>query len=259
MLQIKLGNKLIKTDRNAFVMGIVNATPDSFFSNSRGGLDLALKLIDEGADILDIGGESTRPGFTPVSADEEINRVIPLIREIRKHSDIPISVDTYKLPVFKAAFQEGADVWNDVNALSNNDESARFVADNIISVILMHNGEGNIDKVISDLNSIIKFCKKNNIADDKIILDPGIGFGKSNEECINIISNINKLCNQSYPVLMALSRKRCIGHMTGKQTDERLVGTLAANMYSVQNGSKIIRVHDVSESIDMLNVMKNLQ
>lgn len=259
MLEIKLGKKIIKTDRPAFVMGIVNATPDSFFSSSRGGLDLALKLIDEGADFLDIGGESTRPGYTPVNSDEEIKRVIPLINEIRKHSDIPLSIDTSKFEVIKAAYENGADVWNDVNALSNDSKSAGFVSKNDISIILMHNGEGGIEKVCSALEEIAGFAKKNNIQDEKIIMDPGIGFGKTNEQCIEIIKNTDKICNGKYPVLMALSRKRCIGFMTGRETEDRLYGTLAANMISVQKGAKIIRVHDVLPAIDVLNVMKNLQ
>lgn len=259
MLQIKLGKKIIKTDRPAFVMGIVNATTDSFFSNSRGGIDLAVKLIKEGADILDIGGESTRPGYTPVSASEELSRIIPLIQKIRQISNIPISVDTYKLEVIKEAVKAGADVWNDVQALSNDEESAKFVAENPISVILMHNGSGTINKVNSDLEKILQFCMKNRIDREKIIVDPGIGFGKTNSESINLIKNTDKICYGRYPVLMALSRKRCIGEMTGRDTEDRLSGTLAANLISVQKGAKIIRVHDVSQTIDILNVMKNLQ
>lgn len=259
MLQIKLGSKVVKTNRPAFVMGIVNANTDSFFSNSRGGIELAVKLIKEGADILDIGGESTRPGATPVSSSEELSRVIPLIKQIRQVSNIPISVDTYKLEVMKEAFIAGADVWNDVHALSNDEKSAQFVAQNPVSVILMHNGSGSINKVNSDLEKIIQFCMKNRVEREKIFVDPGIGFGKTNAESINLIKNTDKLCYGRYPIVMALSRKRCIGEMTGRDTEDRLSGTLAANLLSVQKGAQIIRVHDVSQTIDVLNVMKNLQ
>ncbi len=282
MQQLKLGLKRAATERPAFVMGIVNATPDSFYSESRGGADLALQLIDQGADILDIGGESTRPGYTPVSVEEEISRIIPVIEAVRKVSSIPISIDTNKLKVFKAAFAAGADIWNDITALSgtakpDGDEeksedgtaaafgapslaAAEYLAKTGASVILMHTGAGNLQQVSDFLGQRAIFCISNGVASNKIILDPGIGFGKSLEENIELISQPQALCGGRYPVLMALSRKRCIGDMTeGRPAEERLAGTLAANLISVQKGAKIIRVHDVSSAIDTLNVMKNLR
>lgn len=259
MCKVIFGSRVIESDRDALVMGIVNATPDSFFSESRGGFDRAMKLIEEGADILDIGGESTRPGYTPVPADEEISRVVPLIREIRKHSDIPVSVDTTKLEVFKAAFEAGADVWNDVCALSGKSENADYVAKTGCGIILMHNGAGDIDEVSNYLEEQVQFCLSHGVKLEKIIVDPGIGFGKTNQQSISLIKNTDKLCSGKYPVLMALSRKRCIGEMTGKETDERMAGTLAADMISVQRGAVMIRVHDVAPAIDTLNVMKYLK
>lgn len=281
MLQLKLGLKRAVTERPAFVMGIVNATPDSFFEESRGGIDRALQLIDEGADILDIGGESTRPGYTPIRAEEEINRIIPVIEAVRRVSSIPISIDTNKLKVFKAAFAAGADIWNDITALSGSGkpdgdeeksddgtaaafgeprwEAAEYLAKTGASVILMHTGSASIKEVSDFLGQRAIFCISNGVASDKIILDPGIGFGKSLEENLALISQPLSICAGRYPVLMALSRKRCIGDMTGRPTQERLAGTLAANLISVQRGAKIIRVHDVSAAIDTLNVMKNLR
>ncbi len=281
MLQLKLGLKRAATERDAFVMGIVNATPDSFYEGSRGGVDLALKLIDEGADILDIGGESTRPGYTPIGAEEEISRIMPVIEAVRKVSSIPISVDTNKLKVFKAAFAAGADIWNDITALSgtgkpDGDEekspdgtaaafgepswqAAEYLAKTGASVILMHTGAGSVNDVSDFLGQRAIFCISNGVASDKIILDPGIGFGKSLEENLALIRDPLSICAGRYPVLMALSRKRCIGEMTGRATEERLAGTLAADLISVQKGAKIIRVHDVSSAIDTLNVMKNLR
>ena len=281
MLQLKLGLKRAATERDAFVMGIVNATPDSFYEGSRGGVDLALKLIDEGADILDIGGESTRPGYTPIGAEEEISRIMPVIEAVRKVSSIPISVDTNKLKVFKAAFAAGADIWNDITALSgtgkpDGDEekspdgtaaafgepswqAAEYLAKTGASVILMHTGAGSVNDVSDFLGQRAIFCISNGVASDKIILDPGIGFGKSLEENLALIRDPLSICAGRYPVLMALSRKRCIGEMTGRDTEERLAGTLAADLISVQKGAKIIRVHDVSSAIDTLNVMKNLR
>ena len=281
MLQLKFGLKRAATERPAFVMGIVNATPDSFYAESRGGVERALQLIREGADILDIGGESTRPGYTPVSVEEEVSRIIPVIQAVRRESSIPISVDTTKLDVFKAAFAAGADIWNDVTALSgakkNNGEdekssdgtaasfgepsreSALFIAKTGVSVILMHTGQAEVNEVSDFLGQRAVFCLANGVASDKIILDPGIGFGKTMEQNLNLIKAPLSICAGRYPVLMALSRKRCIGDMTGRPAEERLAGTLAANMISVQNGAKIIRVHDVSSTIDTLNVMKNLR
>lgn len=281
MLQLKFGLKRAATERPAFVMGIVNATPDSFYAESRGGVERALQLIREGADILDIGGESTRPGYTPVSVEEEVSRIIPVIQAVRRESSIPISVDTTKLEVFKEAFAAGADIWNDVTALSgankNNGEdekssdgtaasfgepsreSALFIAKSGVSVILMHTGQAEVNEVSDFLGQRAVFCLANGVASDKIILDPGIGFGKTREQNLNLIKAPLSICAGRYPVLMALSRKRCIGDMTGRPAEERLAGTLAANMISVQNGAKIIRVHDVSSTIDTLNVMKNLR
>lgn len=256
--KLTIGNKIITTEKNAFVMGIVNATPDSFFEGSRGGLERALQLIEEGADIIDIGGESTRPGFTPVSIEEEIKRVVPLVKDIRKHSDIPISIDTTKLDVIKACMDYDIQIWNDVLALSGKKENACFVAQNNLSVILMHNGKGDIEKVNDELYKTISFSVQNGIKKEQIIIDPGIGFGKTNEQSINIIKNTDKICNLEYPVLMALSRKRCIGEMTGRPAEQRLVGTVTANLISVQRGACMIRVHDVKETVDMLNVLKNL-
>ena len=275
MLQLQFGLKRAATERAAFVMGIVNATPDSFYPESRGGIDRALKLIDEGADILDIGGESTRPGYTPVSAEEEIARIIPVIQAVRKNSSIPISVDTSKLDVFKAAFAVGADIWNDVTALSgagqkNQDgtaasvsepssESAAFIAKSGASVILMHSGPDPAFRVSDFLGQRVVFCLANGVSSEKIILDPGIGFGKTFEQNLELIREPLSLCAGRYPVLMALSRKRCIGDMTDRPAEERLAGTLAADLISVQKGAKIIRVHDVSAAIDTLNVMKFLR
>lgn len=256
--KMKIGNRILSTEKKAFVMGIVNATPDSFFEGSRGGLERALRLIEEGADIIDIGGESTRLGFTPVSIEEEIKRVVPLVKDIRKHSDIPISIDTTKLDVIKACMDYDIQIWNDVLALSGKKENACFVAQNNLSVILMHNGEGDIEKVNDELYKTISFSVKNGIKKEQIIIDPGIGFGKTNEQSINIIKNTNKICNLEFPVLMALSRKRCIGEMTGRPAEQRLVGTVTANLISVQRGACMIRVHDVKETVDMLNVLKYL-
>ena len=270
LLTMKFGNRTISTEYKAFVMGIVNVTPDSFYSVSRGGFERAEKLIEDGADILDIGGESTRPGYSEISDDEEIRRVVPVITELRKKYEIPISIDTTKYEVLKAAYEAGADIFNDISAFEGKDyeKAADFVAKNGMSAILMHRFTESEDdritnpeimKEVSDfLEGRVKFALEHGIPLEKIVVDPGIGFGKTFEENVILMKNIEQLCNGKYPILMALSRKRCIGTITRRMIEERLVGTVAANMLSIQKGAVIVRVHDVAETKDSLKIMKYL-
>ncbi len=271
MRTLSLAAKTISTKLPAFVMGIVNATPDSFWKESRGGADEAFRLIDEGADILDIGGESTRPGSSYVTAQEEIRRVVPVIEQIRKKSDITISVDTRKCEVMKAAYEAGADILNDISSLEDDKDCASFAAEKNIPVILMHK-RGNPDimqkntayedvfrEVDEYLSGRVRFALNSGIARDKIIIDPGIGFGKNKESNIALIRKCGLLCGGQYPVLMALSRKSCIGDITGEPVENRLYGTIAADLVAVQNGASIIRVHDVRVAVDSLAVFSALQ
>ncbi len=257
MLEMTFGRKRISTERSAFVMGIVNATPDSFFENSRGDFDLAMKLVEDGADIIDIGGESTRPGFTPVDEQEELDRVIPLLEKLRKNTDVVISIVTTKQAVITESLQAGADIINSVTALEEEPgDILTQIMDAGASVILMHHtGEG-IDGICRYLGERAKWCTQQGIEASKIILDPGIGFGKSFEQNVEAIKYTDRLCALGYPVLMALSRKSSIGMMTGRPIEQRLTGTVTADIISVQKGAKIIRVHDVLDAIDSLNVMK---
>lgn len=265
MLSLQIGTKKITTERPSFVMGICNATSDSFYKKSRGGIKKAFELIEQGADIIDIGAESTRPGFSEISSEEQIKKIIPIIKAIRKKSDIPISVDTRSSVVMSAAINEGADILNDVSSLSSDKKMIDILQNNEISVILMHGFMQNEDKkssvdIVKEVSDFfyekIEFLKENDIDLSKVILDPGIGFGKTFEENIELIKNPQKICNNEFPVLMALSRKRCIGAMTNKEVEDRLVGTISANVFSVINGAKIIRVHDVWQAIDSMNVLK---
>ncbi|MBO4318915.1 MAG: dihydropteroate synthase [Treponema sp.] len=268
--ELKLAQRTIETERPAFVMGIVNCTPDSFYPESRGNQELAFKLIDEGADILDLGAESTRPGAAYVDEKEEIERIVPVIREIRKHSDIPISIDTRKKNVMKAAFEEGADILNDVSALEDDPEIASYAAEKRIPVILMHKRgssenmqdytyyEDIFQEVNSYLQGRVDYALISGIQQEKIIIDPGIGFAKNLEGNIELIKKCGSLCNGKYPVLMALSRKSCIGQITGREVGERLYGTLAANLFSLLYGASIVRVHDVAPCVDTFNVMNAL-
>ncbi|MCR4735658.1 MAG: dihydropteroate synthase [Treponema sp.] len=269
MLELTAGRKKITTDKPAFIMGILNATPDSFYEKSRcKSLDSVFEMIESGADIIDIGGESTRPGYQPVSAKEEIDRILPFVKEIRKHSDIPISIDTTKFEVMKAATEEGADILNDISALEESPELAAYCAQNNLSLVLMHrfpsehekeaDYENVIDIVKEYLKNRINFALSAGIKKERIILDPGIGFGKSSLENQKLIKECSKITDDSFTILMALSRKRCIGEMTGESLESRLAGTLAANLFSVLNGAKILRVHDIKETRDILNIAKNM-
>ncbi len=270
LLQLKLKNRTISTKLPAFVIGIVNATPDSFFSGSRGGVERAKELIFQGADLLDIGGESTKPGNPYISAEEEISRVIPVIQEIRKFSDIPISVDTRKLAVMKAAFEAGADILNDVSALEDDPEMAAWCGKNDIPVILMHKRgtpetmqlNTKYDDVLMEVKAYfenrIAYAKANGIKDENIIIDPGIGFGKNTQDNLSLIKNCGKLSCGNHMVLMALSRKTVIGDVTGRPVDQRLAGTITADIISIINGVQMVRVHDVAETVDSLKILKEL-
>lgn len=271
MQTFALKNRQITTELPAFVMGIVNVTPDSFWCESRGGAEHALELIEQGADILDIGAESTRPGSAYVSAEEEIRRMIPVIEEIRKHSDIPISVDTRKKIVMEKALEAGADILNDISALEDDPEMAAFCAETDIPVILMHKrgipvnmqNNGKYEDVFEEVSSYLEgraeFAVKSGIRPERIVVDPGIGFGKDFDANVMLIKKTGELCHGKYPVLMALSRKSCIGQMTGREVQDRLSGTLAADLVSVMNGALMVRVHDVKETVDTLQVLRYIR
>ena len=270
MLEFKLKDRTISTERYAFVAGIVNVNNDSFWKGSRGGFSLAKRLILEKADILDIGAESSRPGSKYISEKDELKALIPLIRKIRKFSDIPISVDTRKKNVFEACMQEGADILNDISALEDDSQMARYAGNEKIPVILMHKRKNpdimqkyteyeDVFKEVEDyLYSRIQYAVENGIDEDKIIIDPGIGFAKDLHANLVLIKNCGRLCSGKYPLMMALSRKSFLGLLTGKTVDKRLAGTVSANLYSVINGAKFVRVHDVKEAVDSLDVLKGI-
>jgi dihydropteroate synthase len=270
------GGKTLSTMRKSFVLGILNATPDSFYSGSRlpglsEGVDAAKKMIDEGADILDIGGESTRPGSGYVDAEQEIKRVVPLIEAIRRFSDIPVSIDTRKAVVAEAAIKAGADIVNDVSGLKDDPALGVVASLNDVPIILMHmrgtpenmqrdpHYSDVIEEIINELELCISRAKSCNIQADKIILDPGIGFGKRLEDNLKILNNLERFEALGFPLLIGLSRKSFLGKVTGAEVDDRLAGSIAANMYSVFNGAQFLRVHDVKETIAMLDVLSAIQ
>lgn len=259
---MKIGRHDFDTDNNAYIMGILNVTPDSF---SDGGKwtdrDVALAhvqdMINEGATIIDVGGESTRPGYTRISDEEEIERTAPVIREIKKNFDITVSIDTYKSKVARAAIMEGADIVNDIWGLKADDKMAELVAKNDVSVVIMHNRDNEqyvsfMDDMISDLKESIDIAKKAGIADDKIIVDPGVGFAKNYEQNLMAINNVGRLRELGYPVLLATSRKSIVGLTLDTPKDERVEGTIVTTVFGAQQGCSFFRVHDVKENMRAL-------
>ncbi|WP_162266168.1 dihydropteroate synthase [Clostridium botulinum] len=260
---------------NLKVMAIINCTPDSFYEGSRkNSIEEALKtaerMLKEGAEILDIGGESTRPGSYPVDEEEEIKRVVPVIREIKnKFKDVIISIDTYRANTAKAAIEAGADIVNDISAMKYDENMVKVVKEYNVPVILMHvkgkPKDMQIDPVYGDLmkeihlyfNERIDYCKAHGISEDKIILDPGIGFGKTVEHNLKIMNRIEELKSFNLPVLLAASRKATIGKVLGDlPTEERLEGTIALSCLAVDAGIQMVRVHDVKENIRAIRMLE---
>lgn len=257
------------------VMGIINVTPDSFsdggqFVSINLAVEQALRLIAEGADILDVGGESTRPGAHPVSLNEELNRVIPVIEALSSVSTVPISIDTYKPEVMRLAIAAGADIVNDIRALQEPD-ALDIVANSKAGVCLMHM-QGlpqtmqlapQYDDVVSEVKQFLidrmNVAISHGIAKNHILLDPGFGFGKTRAHNISLIQQLNKLIDIGQPLLVGLSRKSVLGSITGGDESQRLYASIAASVISAMNGAKIIRVHDVKATVDALKVVTAIQ
>ncbi len=267
--------RALASDLPACVLGILNATPDSFWEGSRAatveqGVARALAMESDGAHCIDIGGESTRPSADYVSLDEELSRVVPLVEGIRSRSAIPISIDTRKAEVFRAAFDAGADILNDVSACMDDPKMVPLVAELGVPVILMHKkgdpktmqANPSYDDVVSEVADWLvaraRTVESAGVERSRIILDPGIGFGKRHEDNLDLLAGLAEIASRGYPVLMALSRKNSIGVMTGRETGSRLAGTLAANQWAVGRGATYLRVHDVAETIDMLKVLRGI-
>lgn len=253
---MRIGNREFKN--HTYIMGILNVTPDSFSDGGKyNDVDRALKhaqkLVRDGADIIDVGGESTRPNYTKISDNEEIERIVPVIERIKAEFDVPVSVDTYKSSVAAAAIKAGADLVNDIWGLKYDDKMAEVIAENNVSACLMHNrknGEYNdfVDDVISDLAESVKVAKRAGISDDKIMLDPGVGFAKTYEQNLIITNKLEKICDMGYPVLLGTSRKSMIGITLDLPSDKRLEGTIATSVMAVIKGCLFVRVHDVLEN-----------
>ena len=255
---MKIGNREFDVKNETYIMGILNVTPDSFsdggkFNNLDAALHHAEEMIKEGTDIVDIGGESTRPGHIVISEEEEIARVVPIIEAVKARFDVPVSIDTYKGNVAEAALQAGADLVNDIWGLKYDKNMAEVIAKSGAACCLMHNREkaeynSFVEDVLDDLRETIAVAKKAGIADDKIILDPGVGFAKSYEQNLIITNNVDRLNELGYPVLLGTSRKSMIGLTLDLPSDQRVEGTVATSVIGVMKGCRFVRVHDVLEN-----------
>ena len=255
---MKIGDREFELGKHTYIMGILNVTPDSFSDGGKyNTIDAALKqaekMIEEGADIIDIGGESTRPGYTLLSDEEEIARIVPAIEAVKARFHIPVSIDTYKGQVAKAAIQAGADLINDIWGLKYDDVLAGVIAKSKLPCCLMHNRKepdykNFMQDMITDLSETVEIAEKAGIADDKIILDPGVGFGKTYEHNLEVINKLEQLHALGYPILLGTSRKSVIGLTLDLPVDERVEGTLATTVMGVMKKCSFVRVHDIKEN-----------
>ncbi len=262
----------IPFDKKTLVMGVINVTPDSFYSGSRvfsasEAVERALHYEQLGADIIDVGGESTRPGSKGISADEELKRVIPVIEGIRKKSDIIISVDTHKPLVAERAIECGVQIINDISGLRFSNGIEQIVAKSGTYIILMHiRGKpfdmqkralyyNVVEEVSDELDVSIKKALTAGIKRQRIILDPGIGFAKLAEHNLHLLKGLPYLKRKGYPILIGLSRKSFLGAYTNLEPEQRLIPTVAANAISIFQGADIIRVHDVKEAVETVKIV----
>lgn len=261
---MQIGNRNFEIGTHTYVMGILNVTPDSF---SDGGnynqIDTALfhaeEMIRDGADIIDVGGESTRPGYERISEEEEISRVVPVIERIKKEFDIPVSLDTYKASVAAEGIKAGADLINDIWGLKGDERMAEVIAKANMPCCLMHNRKEDvyqnyIQDVLTDLEESLEMAKRAGIAREKIMLDPGIGFAKTYEQNLELLNKLEVLHSFGYPVLLGTSRKSVIGLTLDVVPHERVVGTVATTVIGVMKGCSFVRVHDIKENVEAIKM-----
>lgn len=255
---IKIGNRVFDTETRTYIMGILNVTPDSFSDGGRfNSFDRALAHVEqmaaEGADIIDVGGESTRPGHQQISAEEEVERTAPVIEKIKARFDIPVSIDTYKTEVARAALEAGADMINDVWGLKYDRELAELIGSSGAACCLMHNRKESLyrnlmEELKSDLQETLAIARAGGISDEKIILDPGVGFGKTYEHNLEVICKLKELKSLGFPILLGASRKSVIGLTLDLPVTERMEGTLVTTVQAVMSGCAFVRVHDIREN-----------
>ena len=266
---MKIGNREFQTKGHTYVMGILNVTPDSFSDGGKwNDRDRALKhveeMIAEGMDIVDIGGESTRPGYTGytlLSDEEEIARVVPMIEAVKANFDIPISLDTYKSGVAEAGIRAGADLINDIWGLKYDKKIAGVIAKYNVACCLMHNRneaiyQNFLEDMVADMKECVAIAHKAGVPDDKIMLDPGVGFGKTYEQNLEAINHVDVLQELGLPILLGTSRKSVIGNTLDLPVDQRVEGTLATTVIGMLRGCSFVRVHDIKENHRIIQMTK---
>lgn len=261
---MEIGTREFKSKGHTYVMGILNVTPDSFSDGGKyNQMDAALfrveEMIKEGADVIDIGGESTRPGYEIIPDNEEIERVVPVIEKVKSRFDIPISLDTYKSQVAQAGIAAGADMINDISGLRYDGNLAKVIAEAAIPCCLAHNRKEAgytdfIQDVLFDLSDTVQLAYQAGIESEMIMIDPGIGFAKTYENNLEIINRMEVLHSFGYPILLGASRKSVIGTALDLPVSERVEGTLATTVFGVMKGVMFVRVHDVKENVRIIRM-----
>lgn len=261
---MEIGTREFKSKGHTYVMGILNVTPDSFSDGGKyNQIDAALfrveEMIKEGADVVDIGGESTRPGYEIIPESEEIERVVPVIEKVKSRFDIPISLDTYKSQVAQAGIAAGADMINDISGLRYDGNLAKVIAEADIPCCLGHSRKEAdytdfMNDVLVDLSDTAQLAYQAGIEGEKIMIDPGIGFGKTYENNLEIINRLEVLHSFGYAILLGASRKSVIGTALDLPVSERVEGTLATTVFGVMKGVMFVRVHDVKENVRIIRM-----
>ncbi|QDG49828.1 dihydropteroate synthase [Persicimonas caeni] len=268
---VKVGDRTLAFGGRFYVMGVLNVTPDSFsdggqFYAAEDAIARGVAMWEAGADIIDVGGESTRPGADPVPADEELARVVPVIEALAERTDAVLSIDTYKAAVARAACEAGAGIINDISGLGFDEGMAQAVADTGTALVLMHTRgtpktmqkDIDYDDVVEDIRDYfaerLALARQAGIADDQVILDPGIGFGKTVEQNYRLIRDLHRFFDLGCPLLLGTSRKSFIGKVLDKPADERVWGTAATVACGLYAGADIVRVHDVAEMVDVVRI-----
>jgi dihydropteroate synthase len=268
-MEAVIGGARFRWGRRVYVMGIVNVTPDSFSGDGvlepEAAVRLARRMMDEGADMIDVGGESTRPGHQPVSAEEELRRVLPVLRALRPFPSVPVSIDTWKLEVAEAAAGEGATIVNDVWGLQRSPGIAGLAARRGLGLVLMHNQEGTayasdlLYEVKASLGRSLAVARAAGVPAERVVLDPGIGFGKTAAHGVEVLRRFAELNELGQPLLVGVSRKSFLERIFGQPMEHRLPGTIASVTAAVLRGADIVRVHDVQEVVRAVRVAEALR
>ncbi len=270
-----IGKKQFKRQGHTYVMGILNVTPDSFsdggsYPEMSDALHRVEQMLEEGAELIDVGGESTRPGYTKITDEEEIARTCPVIEAIKKNFDVPVSLDTYKSKVAQAGVQAGMDLFNDIWGLQYDKEMAKVIAQSGLPCVLMHNRKekmGDETKATPELEAmfredferILTIAEDAGIVKEQIVLDPGVGFAKSYEQNLWVINHLPFFQELGYPLLLGTSRKSVVGLTLDLPVTERVEGTLATTAFAVSAGCCMVRVHDVKENVRFIRMMEAIQ